>query len=149
MILDQIKNKDLYVNAHPLFEKAFGFIEAYVKNPLEPGKYELCGEDLFARIMEYDTKEDCLFEVHNKYIDIQYIAEGAERMAYGCREDFTLFEYDIEGDFLSLKGGREKLEFVLSEGEFVVFFPEDAHKASLNVKETEKVKKIVLKVKVK
>ena len=58
MILDQIKNKDLYVKAHPLFEKAFRFIETYLKNPLEPGIYELCGEDLFARIMEYDTMED-------------------------------------------------------------------------------------------
>lgn len=149
MILDQIKNKDLYVKAHPLFEKAFRFIEAYLKNPLEPGIYELCGEDLFARIMEYDTKEDGLFEVHNKYIDIQYIAEGAERIAYGSREDFTTLEYDAEGDFLLLEGGKEKLEFVLSEGEFVVFFPEDAHKTSLNVKETAKVKKIVLKVKAK
>ena len=31
MIFDNIKNKDLYVKAHPLFEKAFGFIEEYLK----------------------------------------------------------------------------------------------------------------------
>ena len=148
MILDLIKNKDLYVKAHPLFEKAFEFIEEYLKNPLEPGEYKICGDDLLARIMEYNTREDGLFEVHNKYIDIQYIAEGAERIAYGRREDFTPLEYDAEGDFLFLEGRREKLEFVLSEGEFVVFFPEDAHKPSLDLEETQKVKKVVLKVKV-
>ena len=148
MILDQIKNKDLYVKAHPLFEKAFHFIQEYKKKPLEVGEYEICGEDLFARIMEYDTREDGLFEVHNRYIDIQYIVEGAERIAYGRRDDFTPLEYDEEGDFLFLEGGKEKLEFVLSEGEFVVFFPEDAHKPSLDVEETAKVKKVVLKVKV-
>lgn len=148
MILDQIKNKKQYVKAHPLFEKAFGFIEDYLKKPKEPGVYELCGEDLFAKVMEYDTRADGLFEVHNKYIDIQYIAEGAERVIYGKREDFSPTEYNTEEDFMLLEGNKGITEFVLSRGEFVVFFPEDAHKPSLDVNSTGKVVKVVLKVKV-
>lgn len=147
MILDKLENKDLYVKAHPLFEKAFGFVEEYLKNPVEPGEYHLCGDDLFARVMVYDTRADGQFEVHNKYIDIQYIAEGAERVAYGRREDFASAEYDAEGDFMFLEGDDQKLEFILSKGEFVVFFPEDAHKPSLDVETTGKVTKVVLKVK--
>lgn len=146
MIFDQIKNKDLYVKTHTLFEKAFDFLESYLKNELEPGKYEICGEDLFARVMEYDTREDGFYEVHNKYIDIQYIAEGSERICYGEREDFTPLEYDAEGDFLFLEGGKKKLDFGLHQGEFVIFFPNDAHKPSLDVDGTAKVKKVVLKV---
>lgn len=147
MILDKLENKDLYVKAHPLFEKAFGFVEEYLKNPVQPGDYPICGEDLFARVLSYDTRADGLYEVHNKYIDIQYIAQGEERVAYGRREDFAPGEYDAKGDFMFLEGDHKRLEFVLNQGEFVIFFPEDAHKPSLDVEDTGKVVKVVLKVK--
>lgn len=146
MIFDNIRNKDLYVKAHPLFEKAFGFIEEYLKNPKEPGEYHICGDDLFARVMEYDTRSEGLYEVHNKYIDIQFIAEGAERVCYGSRCDFKDTEYDEAGDFMFLEGDAQKLEFVLSKGEFAVFFPEDAHKPSLDTEQKNQVVKVVLKV---
>lgn len=148
MVLDSIKNKNLYVNMHPLFPKAFDFIENYLENELTPGIYEICGEDLFSKIMEYDTRSDGDFEVHNKYIDIQYIAKGAEKIEYGCRNDFSVSTYDEEEDFLFLEGGKKRLEFVLHQGEFVIFFPDDAHKPSLDVEKTEKVVKVVLKVRV-
>ena len=146
MILDKLKNKDLYVKAHPLFEKAFGFIEEYLKNPKEPGEYHICGDELFARVLAYDTRPEGQYEVHNKYIDIQFIAEGAERVCYGRRGDFAETQYDEAGDFMFLAGDNQKLEFVLSKGEFAVFFPEDAHKPSLDVDTTKQVTKVVLKV---
>ena len=37
----------------------FDFIENYLENELTPGIYEICGEDLFSKIMEvlrYDEK---------------------------------------------------------------------------------------------
>ena len=43
MILDKISNSKYYLNTHPLFAKAFEYLEAYFKNPIEPGKYEICG----------------------------------------------------------------------------------------------------------
>ena len=146
MIYDKIENRKLYAKAHPLFEKAFGFIDEYLKNPVEPGEYPICGDDLFARVMTYDTRADGAFEVHNKYIDIQFIAEGAERVCYGRRGDFAETQYDEAGDFMFLEGNTQKLEFVLYKGEFAVFFPEDAHKPSLDVDTTKQVTKVVLKV---
>lgn len=148
MVLDSIKNKNLYVNMHPLFKKAFDFIEAYIETEIEPGVYEICGEDMFAKVQEYDTRSDGAFEVHNKYIDIQYIAKGTEKIEYGCRNDFSISTYDEKEDFLFLQG-KKKMEFVLNKGEFVIFFPNDAHKPSLDVAGTSKVIKVVLKVKVK
>lgn len=146
MILDKLENKDLYVKAHPLFEKAFAFIEEYLKKPLEPGEYHFCEEDLFGRVLSYDTRADGQFEVHNKYIDIQYIAQGAERVAYGRREDFAPGSYDPEGDFMFLEGEHKVLEFVLEKGQFVIFFPDDAHKPSLDTDQENQVVKVVLKV---
>ena len=148
MILDQINNKDLYVKAHPLFEKAFNFIEEYLKNPKEPGEYQICGEDLFAKVMKYETRSEGYFEVHNKYIDIQFIAEGEEWVGYGKRGDFTPVEVNEEQDYIFMEGDGQKSDFVLSKGEFVVFFPEDAHKPSMDTKQKNQVTKVVLKVKV-
>lgn len=148
MIFDNIKNKDLYVKAHPLFEKAFGFIEEYLKNPKEPGQYSICDEDLFAKVMDYETRSEGLYEVHNKYIDIQFIAQGAEGVFYGIRSDFTETEYHEDGDYMFLEGDEERLNFILQQGEFAVFFPEDAHKPSMDTDKKNRVVKVVLKVKV-
>ena len=148
MILDSIKNKNQYVNMHPLFKKAFDFIEAYIENECAPGVYEICGKDLFAKVQEYDTRSEGAFEVHNQYIDIQYITNGTEKIEYGCRNDFSVSTYDEKDDFLFLKGGKKKMEFVLNHGEFVIFFPDDAHKPSLDVEGTSRVTKVVLKVKI-
>ena len=148
MIFDRIENKDLYVKAHPLFEKAFAFIEEYLRNPKEPGEYHICGDELFARVLAYDTRSEGQYEVHNKYIDIQFIAEGAERVCYGSRCDFEDTEYNEAGDFMFLEGDEQRLEFVLHQGEFAVFFPEDAHKPSLDIDQKNQVIKVVLKVSV-
>ena len=42
--------------------------------------------------------------------------------------------------------GEEYLE--LLEGQFMVFFPNDAHKPSISLKEISSVKKVVVKVKI-
>ncbi len=147
MIFDNIRNKDLYAKAHPLFEKAFGFIEEYLQNPKEVGQYPICGDDLFAKVMDYETRSEGLYEVHNKYIDIQFIARGAERVFYGNRCDFTETEYHEDGDYMFLEEDKQRLVFDLQQGEFAIFFPEDAHKPSMDTDTKNQVVKVVLKVK--
>ena len=147
MIYDRIENKDLYVNAHPLFGKAFAFIEEYLKTPKEPGEYKICGDDLFAKVMSYETRSEGFFEVHNKYIDIQFIAEGEEGVGYGQRADFKPVEVNDEQDYVFMEGDGQKLDFVLNKGEFAVFFPDDAHKPSMDTAQKNNVIKVVLKVK--
>ena len=46
------------------------------------GKYEICSEDLYVVVQEYETREEGLLEVHNKYIDIQCMVEGIEKIYY-------------------------------------------------------------------
>ena len=57
MILDKVSNSQSYVNTHPLFAKAFEYLEEYLKNPVAPGKYEICSEDLYVVVQEYETRE--------------------------------------------------------------------------------------------
>jgi len=150
MILDHIKNMDCYTAAHPLFAQAFAYLRDFAKNPEAPGSYDLVGDALVAKVQAYDTHETGKFEVHNRYIDIQYIVEGEEKLQYAPRAALQqIGDFNEESDYALLEDGAECVEFPLRAGEFAVFFPEDAHKPGLSALDTASpVKKIVMKVKI-
>ena len=74
MILDKIENYKLYVNINQRIARAFTYILETDFSQLSLGKHLIEGEDIFALLQEYDTKEieNCKLESHKKYIDIQF-----------------------------------------------------------------------------
>ena len=46
MIIDTLKNCEIYYGVHPLFEKAFDFIKKACAEKLPVGKYEIDGKNL-------------------------------------------------------------------------------------------------------
>ena len=148
MICDSFENASCYVHAHPGFEKAFAFVEAFKKQPLPVGKYEIDGENCFAVVQEYQTKTEGMMEAHNKYIDLQYIVFGEETMLAADRSELPVIKpYDagIEAEFLG--DGDRSVTFTLHADEFAVFFPHDAHKPGLAPDVPKTVGKIVVKIK--
>ena len=105
------------------------------------------GENVFALVLHLETKpkKGAFWEAHRRYIDVQYLFEGAERMG---RADLRALkpcaEYDAENDFLKLKGKGDF--FTVPAGTFAVFWPHDAHMPGLAVQELKPVKKAVVKV---
>ena len=151
MIFDNLKNKALYESVHPKFGEAFAFIERVVAEGLEVGRYELDGDALFALVQEYPTKApaDCPFEAHRKYIDIQYVKSGRERMGVANLAHVTpTTEYNDEKDFLLFNTPEDASILTVGAGEFAVFFPHDAHQPAMAMGESETVEKIVVKVRV-
>lgn len=149
MILDRIKNKKQYTVAHPLFSQAFAFIEEYLKEPKPVGKYEIVGTDLFAMVQSYDSKTEAKMEVHDKYIDLQFIVSGEEKMLWAPREELAIITPFPEGkDTEILEEGDRPAALILHAGEFAIFYPTDAHKPGLAVNTPTPVKKIVVKIKV-
>ena len=116
---------------------------------LQPGRYELEGDKLFALVQQMNTrlKKGVEFEAHRKYADIHYIVEGAERMGYAHLGALKVTKpYDEAKDCEFLKG---KGEFItLAPGMFAVVYPEDAHMPCMAVKEPKPLKKVVMKVRV-
>lgn len=118
---------------------------------MENGKYELVEGKIFANVQEYTTKPvaEGKFEAHRKFIDIQFIAAGEEKIGKGNLEDFEeLTPYDEEKDieFLTPKD-PEKVDFIkLKAGEFAIFTTNDAHMPCISLNESTKVKKVVIKV---
>ena len=98
-------------------------------------------------VQEYETREEGLLEVHNKYIDIQCMVEGIEKIYYAQRQELEAeTEYDEKGDAQFLKDSDNCLEFLFRAGDFAIFFPQDAHKPSMNAAGKAKAKKLVFKV---
>lgn len=101
---------------------------------------------MFALVNHYFTKsiDESFSESHKKYIDIQFIVSGKERMGFGFIEDFSHESYDPEKDLQKHAG---KLNFVdVEKNQFVIFFPEDVHMPGLIIDEPEEVIKVVVKV---
>jgi YhcH/YjgK/YiaL family protein len=139
-----------YLAANPArWEKAFKFLKETDLQKIEKGKYELEGENLYATVSEYNTKneEDAKLEAHRKYADIQYIISGKEKMGFVPLTKTTVVTpYDETKDVCFLKADQITWHIATPKVYFI-FFPEDAHRPSVKVDENAPVRKVVLKVK--
>ena len=149
MIVGNIKDRRIYETAHPLFSQAFDFIKSYLEEKKPVGKYEILGDALFAMVQEYDSKEDAKMEVHDKYIDLQFIVSGEEKMLWAPREELAIITpFPENKDTEIVEVGDRPATLILHAGEFAIFYPTDAHKPGLAVDTPTPVEKIVLKIKV-
>jgi len=145
MIFDQLGRAG---RADPRLAAAFAFLAGRDFSADPPGRIELQGDALYALVQEYTTKpaEAGQWEAHRRYIDVQYLVRGCERIGFAPVETLQAGAYIPEKDFLPLSGPGSSLD--LSAGYFAVFYPEDAHMPGLAVKGPESVKKVVVKVRV-
>lgn len=152
MIFGYIKDwnkRDLY--HQDAFLKAFEFL-ANKENELLPcGEYEIIGRDVYAIVMEMVTEpiEDRAPEAHEKYIDIQYIVSGSEKMGFSKWSDqlVVINNWLKDKDVVLYANEVPNESFVvLTPGDYVVFYPEDVHRPLCMVKSPEMVKKIVIKI---
>lgn len=149
MIFDKIENSAIYESISPLIKKAFDYLKETDFSKLENGKHIVQGDDLFAIVQEYDTKNDAdaKLEAHHKYIDVQYVVSGEELI--GVKPLITQMpckDYDAENDYALYD---DTCSFVkITPKQFAVLFPQDLHKPGIKVKDSIKVKKVVMKVRV-
>lgn len=139
IVLDEVKKCIKYASENNLID-------------FEKGSHEIDGENLFVNIVEYETtvKEDRFWEAHRKYLDLHLMLRGNERIALNFIENLEQCEFQEEGDFLPLNGEKVNSEVVLSPGDFLVCYPEDAHMTALIAdSEKECIKKAIFKIKIK
>jgi biofilm protein TabA len=149
MITDLLENIALYKNLNHNILKGLDFIKATDFSKLADGKIEIEGDAIFASVNRYKTKPylETQWESHFKYIDIQYITQGSEKIFYGpvsqMKEEIA---YNSENDiqFLSGKGDYVTLE----PGRFVILFPSDAHMPCIQIGDAVEVRKVVVKVRI-
>jgi YhcH/YjgK/YiaL family protein len=149
MIIDTIANAHKYFSVHPLFAKAFEYINNTDLQNTALGKYEIEGEGLKAIFSSKKgmTPEESAakFECHNKNIDIQLCIDGVETMGWKPRESCVIPNgvYNEEKD-VQFYADAPEMHFQLRNGQFAIFFPEDVHAPMIGEDE---IRKLVIKVK--
>lgn len=149
MIFDRLANQHLY----PLgdaWREAFDFLQAATPE-LADGKHHLRGDELFAIVMGYQTQsaETSELEAHRRYLDIQMLLSGRERVLCHFVPDLAVLKaYDPASDFeLYQIPPIAPARFILTPGNFLAFFPHDAHMPCLTLDHgPEPVRKVVVKV---
>ena len=150
MIFDTLKEWNRYADLHPRFREGFEFLVKATEEGYPVGKYEISGSKLYAMVQEYDTKlpKECVYEGHERYIDIQYILSGIERMDVIDRCDAVLrTPYDSARDVAFYENGEAAATLIAGASTFAVFFPNDIHKPGQATGDVPAgVRKIVVKI---
>ena len=148
MILDTLKNSNLYTAMHPAFEQAFSFLYKIQNTDPEPGKYEINGDRIYAVASKYQPGDkNYKWEAHKKYIDIHYIIKGSEILGWQSADMISEeASYDEKND-CALYDSIEGLNIELKSGYFSIFYPNDIHCPGFDFN-SEDVTKIVIKVKI-
>jgi YhcH/YjgK/YiaL family protein len=147
MIYDSIVNFGDYLSLHPHFKSVHAFMKENNPASMAQGKYEVNNQGVFVLISEYNTKEisEGFIECHRKYIDIQILLEGRERIGICNILECKEYPYDPDKDLQKLAG---EVSFIkMAPKHFAIFFPRDGHMPQIKYGDlTEKVKKVVFKV---
>jgi len=130
MIVDKLARGRRYRSLHPGFAKAFEFLTSAELKSMPAGRQDLDGERLYVSI-EHATgrgRDGARLEAHRKYIDIQVTIDGAEEIGWmplaDCRNPSGAFMTDNDVGFFN---DRPQGWIALPPGQFVLFFPDDAH----------------------
>lgn len=145
MIFDMLSNSHLYSDITPRLKTAFDYLTSTDLAKLPAGRIELDGNRLYVLVQEYTTKPlvEGKWEAHRRYLDVQYMLSGSERIDFALLNTMKLGEYFPEKDFQAMSGSGSTLN--LTAGSFAVFFPQDAHMPGLTIEAPTKVKKVVVK----
>lgn len=150
MIVDSLTNTKTYYGISDSIKKALQYLETHDVSAMEPGKYEIDGDALFINVgSEYSPKsaEEGIWEAHQEYIDIQYIIEGCEYMGYANIDTLSVVEdYNPDTDTTFYEGKGDRI--LVTEGDFIVFFPQDGHMPGIRACLDQKSRKAIIKVKV-
>jgi len=149
MIIDRLENWEHY-HFGPAWKHAFEFLTSLTPD-MEVKKYKLQGDEIFAQIASYETRtpETAVLETHRKYVDIQTVLSGSERVECFPREGLavdTPYDESKDAEFYK-RSGPAPTRIDLSPGTFVMLFPQDAHMPGLMIEERpELIKKVVVKI---
>ncbi len=147
MIFDLLKNAGTYQNL-PAIYRALQYLQTLDPAALPESRVEISVVAVSLKNVRLTSKpfESCVFEAHRRYIDIHYIVSGVEGIGVASVGALTPLEpFSQEKDIGFYQGEHHSLTF-LHSGEFMVCWPEDAHKVAIAQDAPAPIIKLVAKV---
>lgn len=148
MIIDSIENRDNYKDFHLLY-RALKYLASLSSDKTPASNTVFIPDILYCNVVNLTSKPEaeCIYEAHRNYIDLHYIVSGIEGIATSDITDLTsVVPYSREKDIEFLTGA-ESGRYYLKPGQFMVCFPNDAHKVAIMKNQPAKIEKIVFKIK--
>jgi biofilm protein TabA len=146
---DKVAFATQYHKNKEVWDKAFSFMSSQNLDTLSIGKYPIDGDKVFATVTEAPDKEfdNTKWESHRKYIDLQYIIKGKEKIGVAPIDQAAVIKpYDEAKDVANYNS--EGKFYIAAPGTFFLFFPTDIHRPSIKVDGYNMVKKLVIKIQV-
>ncbi len=127
-------------------DKALNFLKNLEVHQEDVNKKIKVNDDFYYTIQTYETQnvEQCKLESHREYIDIQIMIEGEELMQIADTSRLNLQEeYDRDKDVMFWKIPNQMMELTLKRGDYIVLYPENAHRVAIKYRDSTSVLKIV------
>jgi biofilm protein TabA len=115
------------------------------------GRHAIQGDDVFALVSSYETgpSTEKRFEAHIRHIDLQYVADGHERILHTPVDALAVeTPYDEGTDVAFFAEPPFASSLLMRPGDLAVFFPDDAHKPGCMAGGRHAVRKVVVKVRI-
>ena len=149
MIFSSINSKADFTSYPKAVQRAIKYLKENDFVNMEPGVYELEGKLMYAQVFDAETGSvnEKRPEVHEKYLDVQFLASGREKL--GFTPDTGNYEIDEkfdERDLIFYKSVENEGFITSTPGCFCVFFPTDVHRPACADGEPMTVRKVVVKV---
>jgi YhcH/YjgK/YiaL family protein len=152
MIAANLKDIARYKGLGENLDEAIEWLLGSDWKTLPDGKHAIDGERIFAIVQHYPSKtlQECRFETHRRYIDIQMLASGAELMDVRIVDGLTVQEpYTPDIEFYRSPEPGSYHSLLMMPGEAVILFPEDAHRPCVAIAGVPiAVHKVVVKVEI-
>jgi YhcH/YjgK/YiaL family protein len=146
MIVDRLGNPATVASLPPRLRQALEYLRVTDTASAPVGRHDIDGDRLFALVQEYTTREpaQCAWEAHRRYIDVQYVVSGVERMGYVNIEEAREREaYDSARDVAFFEPGEDFV--TIRAGMLAIFGPEDVHSPCGAAGAPRTVRKVVIK----
>lgn len=141
-----------YVGMDARLDAAFRMLADGLLEKAAEGRFEDSNR-MYHTVQCYKTKpqEETRWEAHDRWIDIQYMRAGQERIDVlvsraGLRETERNEEADVA--FYEAEDTASGNQVYLKAGMLAVFYPEDVHRPCICLEQPQTVEKIVFKIQV-
>ena len=131
-------------------EKALDFLRTTDFTALAPGVVDIDGRNIFAQVLDLTTQtwDENRPEVHRRYLDIQFLAWGEEKIGVAIDTgNNEISESLLEQRDIIFYHGSENESFIeMTPGTYAIFFPQDVHRPACHKTVATAIRKIVVKV---
>lgn len=131
-------------------EKALDFLRTTDFTALAPGVVDIDGRNIFAQVLDLTTQtwDENRPEVHRRYLDIQFLAWGEEKIGVAIDTgNNEISESLLEQRDIIFYHGSENESFIeMTPGTYAIFFPQDVHRPACIKNKVSAIRKIVVKV---